>query len=288
MSFRTLRPQTPVFPTEAEHYAAEALRRSELAAGSCRMLADIAYGDHPDQRLDLYLPKTPTTAAAPVMVVAHGGGWTHGYKEWMGLMAPPFLVEGIVFVSISHRLAPDHKYPEPMDDCAEALGWVHRHIAEHGGDPHRLGVGGHSSGGHLFAMVALQPEVLRRVGVATRDIRVCAPLSARLDLDFEGRVPGSVEARHQAMLFADPSEARSASPISQIAPDLPHVLLAWGSRDIEGVARSNERMRDAMASLDGVSFETLELDGDHFDVALQTDDGRNPWVRRVVSLLQGR
>jgi acetyl esterase/lipase len=283
MSFDSLRPQTPIFPAEAERYAASALRMSQAAAARCKTVFDIAYGPHADQQLDIYLPSAPVRSA-PVLVFAHGGGWTHGYKEWMGLMAPPLVDAGIVFISSGHRLAPEYKYPLPVEDCAAALGWVHRHIAAHGGDPNRIVVGGHSSGGHLLSMVALQPEMLRREGVPRNAIVACAPLSARLDLDFEGRLPGSVESRHHGMLFNDPSEAKPASPISHVDPTHPPMLLAWGRDDIPGVARSNERMRDALEARDQV-HEAMLLEGDHFDTALDAGRPDNPWVRRIVSLL---
>jgi arylformamidase len=286
MSFDRLRPQTPVFPQQAEQYALDALRLSEAAAARCRTVFDLAYGKHPDQGLDLYLPAGDASGPAPVLVFAHGGGWSHGYKEWMGLMAPPLVAAGIVLVSVGHRLAPEHKYPLPMEDCLAALGWVHRHISAHGGDPSRIAVGGHSSGGHLYAMVALQPKRLRGAGVPPAAIVACAPLSARLDMDFEGRAPGSVEARHHSILFHDPGEARAASPISHVAADAPPFFLAWGSHDIDGVTRSNERMRDAMTAC-GMVHEVMVLEGaDHFDTALRAADAGNPWVQRIIAILE--
>ena len=75
---------------------------------------------------------------------AHGGAWTHGYKEWTGLMAPVFTAVPAIFVSVSYRLAPENRFPVPLDDCIDALAYVHRHIADHGGNPARIYVGGHS------------------------------------------------------------------------------------------------------------------------------------------------
>lgn len=283
MGFANLRPQGPLFPIEAELYAKTALQRSEAAAAKCRTILDVPYGAHPDQQLDIYLPQA-AVRAAPVVVFAHGGGWTHGHKEWMGLMAPAFVAQGICFVSVNHRRAPEHKYPMPMDDCAAALGWIHQHAPVYGLDPDRILVGGHSSGGHLYAMVALQARVLERIGVPQQSILACAPLSARLDLDFEGRLPGSIEARHHEMLFRDPAEAAPASPIAHLTPGIPYFLLAWGTRDIEGVARSNERMRDALVAK-GLAHECLLLEADHFQLALDTGHASNPWVRRVIEIV---
>lgn len=285
MSFHDLEPQSDIFPAEAAHYAETALRLSEQAAQSCRIAMDVPYGDHPLQKLDIYLPADKTATGCPVLVFAHGGGWTHGYKEWMGLMAPPLVASGIIFVSVGHRLAPEVKYPLPMEDCAAALGWVYRHIADYGGNPRRLGIGGHSSGGHLYAMVGLRPNVLQRHGVPLEALVLIAPLSARLDLDFEGRLPGSTELRHHSMLLEDSSHAASASPLRWLGAQSPLALIAWASNDVPGCSRSSEMFADRMTTL-GLAHETLVLDDcDHFQAALRCADAGNPWVLRIAAIL---
>ncbi len=60
------------------------------------------------------------------------------------------------------------QYCYGVEDCADALAWLHRHAAEYGGDPERLYVGGHSAGGHLAAMLALRPEILTARGLPRR------------------------------------------------------------------------------------------------------------------------
>jgi acetyl esterase/lipase len=287
MAFHDLEPQSDIFPAEAADYASTALRRSEQAALRCRTVLDVAYGDDPHHKLDLYLPADAALKDCPVLVFAHGGGWTHGYKEWMGLMAPPLVERGIVFVSVGHRLAPAAKYPLPMEDCAAALGWVHRHVGEHGGNPQRIAIGGHSSGGHLYAMVGFRPDVLARHGVPLSTLVAVAPLCARLDLDFEGRLPGSTEERHQQVLLTDPSQAQDASPIHWVGQDAPHTLIAWASHDVPGCSRSSRMLAQRMAAI-GASHETLELaNTDHFAAALNCGDANDPWVQRIVAILVG-
>ncbi|MEQ8698278.1 MAG: alpha/beta hydrolase fold domain-containing protein, partial [Bauldia litoralis] len=59
------------------------------------------------------------------LVFIHGGGWTNGYKEWVGLLAPSVVAFPAVFVSVACRLAPDHRLPVPFDDCASAIRPTH-------------------------------------------------------------------------------------------------------------------------------------------------------------------
>jgi acetyl esterase/lipase len=64
-----------------------------------------------------------------------------------------FNEKGFVFVSINYRLLPAVDMGTMIRDVAKALGWVHNHIADYGGDPKRLLVIGHSAGAQLAALI---------------------------------------------------------------------------------------------------------------------------------------
>ena len=127
-----------------------ALRLCRLAMMTTRCVLDIPYGPDKLQRLDIYLPRQEGLSGLPVYVNIHGGGWTHGYKEWMGLNAPVITEFPAVYVSLSYRLAPEHRYPAPLDDCLAGVAWVYKNIARHGGNPDNIIVGGHSAGDTLL------------------------------------------------------------------------------------------------------------------------------------------
>jgi acetyl esterase/lipase len=128
---------------------------------------DISYGDHPLQKLDLYLPDAPSKA--PVMVYIHGGGWAKGDKAAVGLKPAFFNGKGWIFVSVNYRLLPEGKHPANVGDVALALAKVHDQVAEKGGDPGKLFVMGHSAGAHLAALVATLASVGVPVHAVTDD-----------------------------------------------------------------------------------------------------------------------
>ena len=92
----------------------------------------------------------------PVVVYLHGGGWTIGTVEQFDpiLRQVANATEAIV-VAPEYRLAPEHPFPVPLDDCWTAVRWTAEHAGEFGGDASRLAVMGDSAGGNLSAVCAL-------------------------------------------------------------------------------------------------------------------------------------
>lgn len=96
-------------------------------------------------------------ADLPILVVLHGGGWVIGsVEEFDGIARRLANASGAVVVSVDYRLAPEHPFPAPLDDCWRALQWTAAHAAEIGGDASRIAIGGDSAGGNLAAVCALR------------------------------------------------------------------------------------------------------------------------------------
>ncbi|MEE2938987.1 MAG: alpha/beta hydrolase [Planctomycetota bacterium] len=128
-----------------------------------RRTAALAYGEHPRQVLDLYAP-AGDTSAAPVLLFFHGGGWTEGSRGDYEFVASSFAREGYLVVLPDYRLHPEVVFPGFVDDAAAAATWVQEHAQEHGGDPGRIFLAGHSAGAYLAAHVALWPEKMLAAG----------------------------------------------------------------------------------------------------------------------------
>ncbi|XP_077987860.1 neutral cholesterol ester hydrolase 1-like [Glandiceps talaboti] len=106
-------------------------------------------------RVRIYSPDNQDSTLQPGMVYIHGGGWVrasvetlHFYSERMAATT------GAVVVSVDYRLAPEHKYPIPKDDCLKATVWFLQHASDYNVDEHRIGIFGDSAGGNLAAAVS--------------------------------------------------------------------------------------------------------------------------------------
>ena len=116
--------------------------------------------------LDIYAP--PDAKNLPVVFWIHGGGWQAGDKADVKLKPQVFMDKGFVFVSTNYRLLPDVDMGTLIRDVAKSFRWVHDHIAEYGGDPKRVLVGGHSAGAQLAALLCTDDRYLKAEGVVVR------------------------------------------------------------------------------------------------------------------------
>jgi acetyl esterase/lipase len=108
-------------------------------------------------RARAFWPGDPKGGPYPVLVYFHGGGYVAMSPETHEKLTKQLCVGiGAVVISVDYRLAPEHRYPAPLDDCLAAYRWVRANAKELAGDPERVLAGGDSAGGNATAAVALR------------------------------------------------------------------------------------------------------------------------------------
>lgn len=138
---------------------------------------DVAGGKH---RLDVYAPARVRNA--PVLIFIHGGGFVRGDRRDYDGVGTALAYQGAVVVVPSYRLYPQTDARGAAADVATAVAWTTKHIAEYGGNPRGIVLGGHSAGAYLAALVALDPEYFKATGTSSSVVRGVVGFSGTYDV----------------------------------------------------------------------------------------------------------
>ena len=109
---------------------------------------DMPYGPYPENLLDVYCPEG-TEGLLPTIISIHGGGWFYGSKKLYSHYCLRLAARGFTVVNFDYRLAPEHKYPAPLEDCCNVLEWILDHGEQYHIDRDNLFLVGDSAGGQL-------------------------------------------------------------------------------------------------------------------------------------------
>lgn len=106
--------------------------------------------------MTLFQSTQPTQGLRPVLLYLHGGGWCFGsINSCTRFCAAVAKAANICVVALNYRLAPEHPYPAPLDDCRTAFNYLKHYATEFGGDTTRVSIGGDSAGGNLAIAAAM-------------------------------------------------------------------------------------------------------------------------------------
>ena len=186
--------------------AASDLRKKSLSMAPSRLIvgrtnpaafaveSTMTLDDGTELLLRIHRPTSSPPGPLPVVVNFHGGGWVSGdvrQSEWWASSVAAGAQA--VVVSVEYRLAPEHPFPTPPEDCYATVSWVHKHATELGIDPTRLAVMGDSAGGNLAAVVAMMAR--DRGGPA-----ISLQLLLYPSVDLVGAYPSEDENAHAPIL----------------------------------------------------------------------------------------
>ena len=137
-----------------EHLQKRRRIASEQAIARMGQPKRVAYGPTEIEKLDIYQSNRPN---APINVFIHGGAWRGGFAKDSAYMAEMYLAAG------AHLVIPDFVWVQDAggslmtmaDQVRRAVAWVYKNATSFGGDPNRLYISGHSSGGHLGGVVVI-------------------------------------------------------------------------------------------------------------------------------------
>jgi arylformamidase len=241
--------QRPWAPTMDETLARN-IAASDAVRARLRHEAAMPYGPSPDEVVDVF---PAGTANAPVHVFVHGGRWLRRIRPNNHFLAETFVRAGVTFVALGFGVIPDVRLPVMVEQIRRGIAWLHANVARFGGDPGRIHVSGHSSGGHLAAV--LLTTDWRQHGLPEDVIKSGVCISGMYDLQ-----PVMLSARGEYLgLSAD--EIDALSPIRHLDRVRAPITVAYGERE------SPEFQRQARDFAAALGVEPIRVAGDnHFEI----------------------
>ncbi|MCX4641966.1 MULTISPECIES: alpha/beta hydrolase [unclassified Streptomyces] len=242
-----------------------------------RVVRDIVFstptgtGGPTELRMDLYLPRS-APAPAPVIVWLPGGGW-RGQRRGYGPRLPRLFAErGYAMVDVDYRSSDVDRWPAQIDDVLAALHHLHGLADVYDLDTGALGLWGSSAGAHLALLAAFATDGAgARTVPGVRAVVAGYPPTDLLRLN-EDALPGGV----QGVDLSDPAwgllggnpwarsaEAVQASPVRQVHPQVPPVLLLHGDRDLLIGPAQSRRLHDALLTAGAESHLLMVRGADH-------------------------
>lgn len=222
-----------------------------------------------------------------VLIFIHGGGWTGGSKDLYTKLGNNFSKKGITTVINNYRLAPDANFEEMALDCAAVVHWVFQNILKFNGNNKRIFIMGHSAGGHLAALISLNPEFLKSVGT-TDVIQGCILIDA-----FGLNAKDFIEAHQKIyieqikLIFTEnPENWQRGSPSEFLKENNIPLLIFTGDRTHDVLMHDNQIFATRLSELKKNFVHKILPDKSHMQMILQLEDQHNDLYPEIIEFMK--
>jgi arylformamidase len=259
----------------AEEIIARYIARSEATRRALDHRRDVAYGQGPDELLDIF---PAANAGAPTMIFLHGGAWRNFTKNDFSFVAEALVPAGIHVVVVNFSKLPNARLPDLVAQVRSAVAWVWIHAHEFGGDPQRVYFCGHSSGAHLAAVVLL-----------TNWAEFCLPLDA---VKGATCISGCYDLRpvllssRGSYIKVSQSEEHALSPARHAAGVPCPLVIVYAEHDTEEFKRHSREFADALSKADALSALICLPSTNHFEIVERITDPESVVLRAVLTHIE--
>ncbi|MCX4163014.1 MULTISPECIES: alpha/beta hydrolase [Paraburkholderia] len=243
---------------------------------------DVAYGDHPRQKMDVY--GCLGARHAPVLLFVPGGGFVSGDKKideiFYGNIGRWFAQRGVLTFVMNYRLAPESQWPAGGHDVRDAINWIHAHAQGLGGDPENLTLFGQSAGAAHVASYLFHPEVRKETLLATRAVLA----SGVYDLSVRPMPPGF------ALYYGEDESCHDSRGVLRHVgnADVP-LLLSYSEFDPPFLAIPTLRLAEAIANQRGKMPKIVYLEGhNHVSNVLSFGSDDDSYGNEILAFINER
>jgi arylformamidase len=222
-----------------------------LQRKTATVIKDIPYpgakkGDR-RRSFDLYLP-ADSGKKPPLLIFIHGGFWLLSDDDYrIGPAAAEALVrDGIAVALLRYRLATAVSHPAQAEDVAAGVALLMREAKRYGYDPDRIFLSGHSAGGHLTALIALDPRYLGAHHASPKSLAGVIAFSGLFNLAPGRAVSEEQKIATEKTFGIKVAALRAASPLAHVRADAPPFLILSAEDDLPGFMLDAKNFADAL------------------------------------------
>jgi dipeptidyl aminopeptidase/acylaminoacyl peptidase len=236
----------------------------------------------PDQHLNIFAPKQ-RKKPHDVIIFIHGGNWNSGRKSQYNFIGRNWAKRGVIYVIIDYPLSPSAKYDQMAESTAKSVKWVKDNIEEYGGNPERIFLSGHSAGGHLAALVSIDHQYFKNLGIENPVAGTILIDAAGLDMYgylMDEKFPAGNT--YLNTFTTNPEVWKKATPLYHLHKNMPPMLIYRGGKSYPSIITSNEKF---IKELPGYAPETpyhIQEKKKHVPMITQFF---NPWNGRYREIL---
>ena len=254
-----------------------------------RVLPGIPFGSGPasatsrgwdmELTVDMLLPDPKPPHPVPAILYFHGGGWELGDKA-VGMypwLSPLVAAQGFVAVNVDYRLSWVAAHPAQIEDARAAVTWLKENAMVYGIAADRIGVWGHSAGGHIATMLGVDKSGIVQAVVAHAAVTDLRP-TGRHDIDQDevaGKLVGGRPSEHGKALH-------DLSPIAHVHEGMPPTLVVHGTDDeivpFDSAELFVRRLREKNVD---VTFHVIA--GGHHDLRVETGPRQDTQADEALS-----
>ena len=245
-----------------QHYAQQSERTRKILP----YRAAVPYGQTLAETLDIVSARKP---GAPVFFYIHSGYWRANAARDFTHMALGPHARDFMTVLVDYALCPTVTLDEIVRQVRAAAAWVVRNIADYGGDPRRIVIGGHSAGGHLGAMLLSTPW-REQYGLADDPFAGAVFVSGLYDI---------APLRYsylQPSIQLDEGIVQRNTPLRLVRRCTTPLLLSWGGLEQPSFEHQSTQMHEAWLAAGNASELAPQPNADHFTAIKGFEDPRSP------------
>jgi len=223
-----------------------ALLSSACSSKRVTRLNDQIYDPVHDLKLDVYAPQNIQTPKK-ILVFIHGGNWIRGKKSIYRFFGKGMAGKNVVCIVINYRLSPTTNMAGMAEDIATSIKWTKENAVSFGGDPDKIFISGHSAGGQLAALLALDDHYFEKLKMANPIKGVVLIDAYGLDMfSYLSHSNGPRDTTYKRIFTEDPANWKKYSPIYHLNKNKPEFIQFVGGKTNTIIKEMNAAFYDEL------------------------------------------